>query len=175
MDLSSIRIKICFAWVLLSLASHKNHRAQSIRNNTILKCTQPHIFKLLLTRSSVPLWLCRIYHHRKKWTLDKIPLWFHNIQVRPLSEVQRLDRIRITGVNSGRVLHFSFESGTGVKNLWKKRIRSHFSISAGVCAVISLVKTWVNYGWIDDCSRSLNRSRILKFEKQPDPDSKILE
>jgi len=23
----------------------------------------------------------------------------------------------------------------------------------------------VNYGWIDDCSRSLNRSRILKFEE----------
>jgi len=28
-----------------------------------------------------------------------------------------------------------------------------------------------NYGWIDDCSRS----RILKFEKLPDPGSKILE
>ena len=40
-----------------------------------------------------------------------------------------------------------------------------------------LVKTWVNYGWNDDCSRSLNRSRIVKFEKlpDPDPDSKILE
>jgi len=56
------------------------------------------------------------------------------------------------------------------------RIRSHFSISAvaGVCVVI-----WVNYVWIDDCSRSLNRSRILKFETLPDPDPdaapKILE
>jgi len=42
-----------------------------------------------------------------------------------------------------------------------------------------MVKTWVNYGWIDDCSRSLNSSRILKFEKEPDsdpdPDWKILE
>jgi len=37
------------------------------------------------------------------------------------------------------------------------------------------VKTWVNYRWIDDCNRSLNRSRILKFEELPDPDSKILE
>jgi len=45
--------------------------------------------------------------------------------------------------------------------------RSHFSISAeaGVCAVIFQVKTWVNYVWVDCCSRSLNRSRILKFEE----------
>jgi len=35
--------------------------------------------------------------------------------------------------------------------------------------VISEVKTWVNYGRIDG-NRSLNRSRILKFEKFPDPD-----
>ena len=51
------------------------------------------------------------------------------------------------------------------------RIRSHFSISAlaGVCVVISQVRTWVNYGWNDDCSRSLNWSRILKLK-----DSKIL-
>ena len=42
-----------------------------------------------------------------------------------------------------------------------------------------LSKTWVNYAWINDCNRSLNRSRILKFEKIPDSDldldSKILE
>ena len=52
-----------------------------------------------------------------------------------------------------------------VKNRY--RIRNHFSISgvAGVCVVISYVKTWVNYGWINDCSRSLNRSRLLKFEE----------
>jgi len=39
-----------------------------------------------------------------------------------------------------------------------------------------LSKTLVNFGWIDG-SRSLNRSRILKFEKFPDSDpvSKILE
>ena len=37
----------------------------------------------------------------------------------------------------------------------------------------------VNYCWIEECSPSLNRSRILKFEKLPDqdpePDSKLLE
>jgi len=37
----------------------------------------------------------------------------------------------------------------------------------------------VSYGWFNDSSRSLNRSRILKFEKLPDPDqdpdSKVLE
>ena len=27
-----------------------------------------------------------------------------------------------------------------------------------------LSKTWVHYDWIDDCNRSLNRSRILKFK-----------
>ena len=32
-----------------------------------------------------------------------------------------------------------------------------------------------HYGWTDDCSWSLNRRRIFKFEKLPDPDSKILE
>jgi len=42
---------------------------------------------------------------------------------------------------------------------------------------ISQVKTWVNYGWIDDCSRSLNRNGILKLKNllDPDPDWKILE
>ena len=64
-----------------------------------------------------------------------------------------------------------------VKN--RTHIRGHFSISvlAGVCVFISLAKTWVNYGWIDDCNRSLNRSRIPNFENlqvpDPDPDSKI--
>jgi len=35
----------------------------------------------------------------------------------------------------------------------------------------------VNFVWIDECSRRLNRSQILKFEKLPalDADSKILE
>ena len=52
-----------------------------------------------------------------------------------------------------------------VKN--RSRIQSHFSIStlAGVCVIISQVRTWVNYGWNDDCSRSLNWSRILNFEE----------
>jgi len=62
---------------------------------------------------------------------------------------------------------FFFRTRTRSQKFVKNRTRSHFSISAGagVCAVISSVKTWVNYGWIDDCSRSLNRSRILKFEE----------
>jgi len=65
-----------------------------------------------------------------------------------------------------------------VKN--RNRIRGHFSISAaaGVFVVIFSVKTWENFGCIDDCSWSLHRSRILKFEKlldpEPDQDSKIL-
>jgi len=41
--------------------------------------------------------------------------------------------------------------------------------------VISVVKSWVNYSWIDDCSQSLNKGRILKLKKFPDSDSKILE
>jgi len=44
----------------------------------------------------------------------------------------------------------------------------NFGSSRSLCGHF-LSKTWVNYGWIDDCSRSLNRSRILKFEKFPDP------
>jgi len=36
--------------------------------------------------------------------------------------------------------------------------------------VISQAQTWANHGWIDDCSRSLNRRRILKFERLPDLD-----
>ena len=54
----------------------------------------------------------------------------------------------------------------------KNRTQSHFYISAvaRVSVVIFYVKTWVNYGWIDDCSRSLNRSRILIFEKLQDQD-----
>jgi len=33
-----------------------------------------------------------------------------------------------------------------------------------------LSKAWVNYDWIYDCIRGLNRSRILKFKKLPSPD-----
>jgi len=64
---------------------------------------------------------------------------------------------------------FCFRTRIRSQNLVKHptRIWSHISISAvaGVCVAISYVKTWVNYGWIDDCSRSLNRSWILKFEE----------
>ena len=51
---------------------------------------------------------------------------------------------------------------TWSKKFVKNRIRCHFFISgvAGVCVVISLVKTWVNYGWMDDCCRSLNRLMV---------------
>ena len=64
---------------------------------------------------------------------------------------------------------FFFRIRTRSQKFVKNRIRSHYSISAvaGVCAVISKVKTWVNQGWINDCSWSLNRSRILKFEEEP--------
>jgi len=47
----------------------------------------------------------------------------------------------------------------------------HFS---EVCVVISEVKPLAIFGCID-CSRSLNRSPIIKFEKFLDPDSSILE
>jgi len=61
--------------------------------------------------------------------------------------------------------HFSISAPARVQ------IRSHFSISAParVCGHF-LSKTGVNYSWIDDCSWSLNRSRILKFEKLSNPD-----
>ena len=58
------------------------------------------------------------------------------------------------------------------------RIRGHLSISAvaGVCVVISEVSPLVIFGCID-CSRSLNRRRILKFKKFQDTDTdlKVLE
>jgi len=67
--------------------------------------------------------------------------------------------------------------GSGVKNMWKtwpgSGVTFQISAVAGVCVVISSVKTWVSFGWIDDGDRSLNRSPILKFERLPDPDSKI--
>jgi len=93
---------------------------------------------------------------------------------------QRWNRIWSVGVDSGRILHvFRTRILTRSQKFVKNRFRSHVSILgvAGVCVVISLVKAWLNYGWMDDCSRSLNRSRILKFEKLPDPhtDSKIFE
>jgi len=96
------------------------------------------------------------------------------------SERQRWDRIQINGVDSGRILRFSFGPGTGpgVENLGKTGPGSgvifRFLSSRCLCGRF-LSKDMGNLGWIDDCSRSLNRSRILKFEKLPDPDSKILE
>jgi len=36
-----------------------------------------------------------------------------------------------------------------------------------------LSNSWVNYGWIDDCIQIVNKRRILKFEKLPDPESKF--
>ena len=54
----------------------------------------------------------------------------------------------------------------------------HFSevcvVISEVCVVISEVKPLAIFGCID-CSRSLNRSPIIKFEKFLDPDSSILE
>ena len=59
----------------------------------------------------------------------------------------------------------------------RTKILSHISISAvtGVYVVISCVKTWTNYGWIHVYSWSPNRGWILKFEKFPESDLKILE
>jgi len=49
----------------------------------------------------------------------------------------------------------------------------NFGGSRSLCGHF-LSKTWVNYDWIDECSLSLNRSRILKLKKladtDPDPD-----
>jgi len=47
------------------------------------------------------------------------------------------------------------QSQNFVKN--QTRVRSHFSITA-------VAGVYVSFGWIDDTSRSLNISRILKFE-----------
>jgi len=55
------------------------------------------------------------------------------------------------------------ESKNGEKPEPEPESLFHFGITV-VCAVISLVKTWVNDSWIGDCNQSLNRSRILKFE-----------
>jgi len=90
--------------------------------------------------------------------------------------------IRSAGVDSERIALF-FLSRIRTRNqkyvINRTQIWSHFSISvtAGDCVVISYVKTWVNFGWIDDGTRSLTRSRILKFENLPDldPYSEILE
>jgi len=64
---------------------------------------------------------------------------------------------------------------TRIQRSVKNRTRSHFSISAvaGVCVIIFEVKTWVNFCWLNG-GRILNMSRILKFEKFPDPGSNIL-
>ena len=67
---------------------------------------------------------------------------------------------------------------TPVSEIFEKsdRIRCHFSFSsaAGDCMVICEEKPLAILHCLD-CSRSLNRSRILKFEKCWDPDLKILE
>jgi len=86
--------------------------------------------------------------------------------------LQRWPWIRSAGVDSGRNLRFSFwpESGAGIKILWKNGSGVTFQFRQKHESAWSfLVKTWVNLGWIDG-SWSLNRSRILKFEKYPSPD-----
>jgi len=81
---------------------------------------------------------------------------------------QRWPWIRSAGVDSGRILRFSFEPGSGVT--------FQFGSSRRLCGHLLSKNMGINYDWIDDCSRSLHRRRILKFEL-PDPDSdlKILE
>jgi len=58
--------------------------------------------------------------------------------------------------------------------LWEQGVEYCFDTSVDESYVVAVVKPWVNSGWIDG-SWSLNRSRILKFVKFLDPDSKILE
>ena len=96
------------------------------------------------------------------------------------STCQRWPRIRSGEVDSGRILRF-FGSGPESKFFEKRtRIGSHclFPAVAEVRVVfinvIAQVKTLLNFGCMDGC-RSVNRSRILKFEKLPDPDSKTWE
>jgi len=52
----------------------------------------------------------------------------------------------------------------------------NFGSSRNLCGHF-VSKKWVNYSWVDDCSRSLNWSRSLKFDKLPDPvpDPQIME
>jgi len=86
-----------------------------------------------------------------------------------------------SGVDSGRILRFLPDPDPDLESKILKnrtRIRGHLSISAvaGVCVVISEVSPLVIFGCID-CSRSLNRRRILKFKKFQDTDTdlKVLE
>jgi len=77
------------------------------------------------------------------------------------------------GVKNFRLRTPLMRTWCDVRNFAWHRIRTHFSIwaVAGVFVVISQVKRWVNFDWIDDGKRSLNRARILKFEKYPVPDA----
>ena len=58
---------------------------------------------------------------RRLWYIPKISRKFVGEWMLCLCCYQRWDRIRISGVDSGRILRFSFRpgSGPGVKNLWK--------------------------------------------------------
>jgi len=80
------------------------------------------------------------------------------------------DPQKFCGSGLHRIQFLRIRIGLGLKN---------FTVSSSLLCVHFLSKAWISYGWIDDCSRSLNRSWIIRFEKLLDPDpgpnSKILE
>jgi len=97
-----------------------------------------------------------------------------NFTLCPFKEAQstnhRWYRIRSAGVDSGRILRFPFgpdpdsESTICEKPDPDSESLFHFGSNRSLFGHF-LGKTWVNYGWIDDCSRNLNRSQFLKLKK----------
>jgi len=93
------------------------------------------------------------------------------------SRSKRWPRIRIAGVD------FWSEKKRKILPEWKIREKpDHQSLFIfgssrslyGLYKCHRLSKILLNFGWVSGC-QSLNRSRILKFEKNSDQDSKILE
>jgi len=96
----------------------------------------------------------------KKWLIGSTSHWSQtsteeNLQIKhshvetlALNRGWRWDRIRSRLQQDSE---FFFRTRMRSKKFRKNRIRIHFSISAvaGVCVIISYVKTWLNYGWID--------------------------
>jgi len=133
--------------------------------NLNAKCTKLHTCSKQQLRSHVMLILYLLVQATYVWVLlfTHIPFvvnrtfnatltkrWKHF----QLTRLQRWYRIRSAGVDSGKILRFSFESEPGSMSLF------NFGSSGSLCGHF-LSKTWENYSCIDDCSRSLNRGWIL--------------
>jgi len=94
--------------------------------------------------------------------------YYSNINLLLQGRHQRWDGIRITGVDSGRILRFFSDPDPDPESKICDKPDSdpeslfHIGSSRSLCGHF-LAKTWVNYVWIDGCSRSLDRSRILNF------------